>query len=58
MRYTRVACGHGGGCIPCDPSPPATYHCSVCKGRSTMIPIEVQRTVLKYLETRDLKKDW
>ena len=58
MRYTCVACGAGGASGVEDPKSPATYNCHICEGRSTMIPVDVQRTVLKYLEIRDLKKDW
>ena len=43
MRYTCILCGAGGASG--SGIPPATYHCHVCPGKSTMIPIDVQRMV-------------
>lgn len=42
--YTCFVCGAGGGIGQQGPHP-TTYHCHVCPGRSTEIPIEVQRMV-------------
>ena len=55
MRYTCVACGQGGA----DSRKLPHLNCHNCEERGTMIPVEVQETMLKYFgeENKALKQE-